>query len=87
MLDMAFLIKGSSREACGSLVLLAPCELLNPKGTCTKDLVRARGLGPALQKHSGKAAEVTGNFHLPIAHQEISVNAHMAQNCRGFYKI
>lgn len=55
MLDMAFLIKGSSREACGSSVLLSLCELLNPKGTCTKDLVRAHALDLALQKHERKS--------------------------------
>ena len=64
MLDMAFLIKGSSREACGSSVLLSPRELLNPKGTCTNDSVRAHALDPCCRSTSGKAAEVTGNLYL-----------------------
>lgn len=55
MLNMAFLIKGSSRVACGSSVLLLPCKLLNPKGTCTKDLVRAHALDAVLQRREWKS--------------------------------
>lgn len=62
MLDMAFLIKGSSREACGSSVLLLPCKLLNPKGTCTKDLVRAHALDPVLQKWRRKSSQGDREF-------------------------
>lgn len=64
MLDMAFLIKGSRREACGSSVQLLPCELLNPKGICTKDLSEHLLWTWRCRSVSRKATKVTGNLHL-----------------------